>query len=67
MGRSKTYWIMAIVGAISAVSGIVMMRSDQFSLHTPGKVLGWIGIGVIVIARIFFARRPQPPPPKPKS
>jgi len=67
MGRSKTYWILVVLGAITALGGILMMRSANTSLNYPGKIVGWTGIGVLVIARIFFARRPQPQPPKPKN
>lgn len=69
MGRSKTYWIMVLIGAIAAVGGIFMVRSEQLSLHTPGKIVGWTGIALLLISRIFFARKQQPKPkaPDPKS
>ena len=67
MGRSKIYWIVVILGLIAAVSGIFMMRSAHSSLNYPGKIVGWTGIGLIFMARIFFTRRAQPQPTKPKS
>lgn len=69
MGRSGTYWIMVLIGAIAAVGGIFMMRSEQLSLHTPGKIVAWTSIALLLISRIFFARKQQPRPkaPDPKS
>ena len=67
MGRSKTYWILVILGAVAAVAGILMMRSAKTSLIRPGEILGWTGIAMVLIARIFFSRRRQPQPLKPKT
>ena len=65
MGNKRLYIMLVIVGGIAAVVGIFMMRSANLSLHNPGKVLGWGGIAVLLIARLFFARRrlmtTQPP------
>ena len=67
MSSRKLYFTLVIVGGIVAITGIFMMRAVDPSLHTPGKILGWGGIALLLIARIFFAiRRPQPPP-SPKS
>lgn len=57
MDNRRIYWVLVIVGAVCAITGIVMMRSQDLSLHGPGKILGWVGIGIVLIARIFFARR----------
>lgn len=67
MGRTKLFYILVIIGLLVTVSGLLMMRSSGQSLHYPGEIVGWIGIAVIVIARIFFARRKQPKPPAPKD
>ncbi|HKE31944.1 MAG TPA: hypothetical protein VKD65_09480 [Candidatus Angelobacter sp.] len=67
MGSRKIYFILVAIGAIAAIAGIFMMRSSNSSFLMPGRVLGWGGIAVLLIARIFFARRRQPPPaPKAK-
>lgn len=61
----KLYYVLIVVGGAVAISGIFMMRATNFSLHTPGKIMGWGGIAVLLIARIFFAiKRPQPSTPK---
>lgn len=70
MGRSKTYWVLVILGALGALVGILMMRSSDAALQTPGKVVGWTGIALLLISRIFFSRRQQrqqPKPPAPKD
>lgn len=56
MDKRKIYWLLVIVGGACAITGIVMMRSQDVSLHAPGKILGWVGIAIVLIARIFFAR-----------
>ena len=67
MGRSKTYWILVVLGALGALGGILMMRSSDARLQTPGKVVGWAGIALLLISRIFFSRRQQAKPPAPKD
>lgn len=67
MGRSKTYWVLVILGALGALAGILMVRSSDAALQTPGKVVGWTGIALLLIARIFFSRRQQPKPSAPKD
>ena len=67
MGRSKTYWVLVILGALGALAGILMMRSSDAVLHTPGQVVGWTGIALLLISRLFFSRRQQPKPPAPKD
>lgn len=68
MGRSKTYWILVILGALGALGGILMVRSSDAKLQTPGKFVGWTGIALLLISRIFFSRRQQPSkPPAPKD
>jgi len=67
MGSRKIYFMLVAVGAIAAIAGIFMIRASSLSVQTLGKILGWTGIGIVLIARIFFARRRQPPPaPKAK-
>jgi cytochrome b subunit of formate dehydrogenase len=65
MGSKKVYITLIIVGAVAAVSGILMRRSADLSLHDMGSYIGWAGIGLLLIARITFGmKRRQPPPPK---
>lgn len=67
MTNKKIYITLVIVGAVGAIAGIVMMRSPDLSLHSAGKILGWGGIALLLITRIFFARkRPVLPPPAKK-
>ncbi|HKD13611.1 MAG TPA: hypothetical protein VKE71_03610 [Candidatus Angelobacter sp.] len=66
MGSRKMYFVLVAFGAIAAISGIFMMRSADPSLHTPGRIVGWGGIGVLLIARLFFARRRPAPGPTAK-
>jgi len=67
MGSRKIYFLLVAIGAIAAITGIFMIRASSLSGQTLGKILGWTGIGIVLIARIFFARRRQPPPaPKAK-
>jgi hypothetical protein len=67
MVNKKIYITLVIVGAVGAVAGILMTRSADPSLHSPGKILGWGGIALLLITRIFFARRrPVPAPPAKK-
>jgi len=66
MGSRKIYFVLVAIGAIAAITGIFMIRASNLSVQTLGKILGWTGIGIVLIGRIFFARRRQPPP-TPKS
>lgn len=67
MGRSKIYWILVFLGGLAAVAGLLMMRSADISLRRPGQILGWSGIAILLIGRIFFSRKRQPQPLKPKT
>lgn len=67
MGRSKTYWILVSLGALTAVTGILMLRSSGEVLPKYGRVVGWAGVALVLLARIFFSRRQQPKPPTPKD
>lgn len=68
MGRSKLFYILVIIGLLVTVSGLLMMRSANQSLYYPGEIVGWVGVAVVIIARIFFSRRKQQPkPPAPKD
>ena len=65
MGSRKVYITLIIIGAIAAVSGILMRRSADPSLQSIGTYIGWAGIGLLLIARITFGiKRRQPPSSK---
>jgi ABC-type cobalamin transport system permease subunit len=53
----KIYIRVVIVGAAVAVAGIFMRRMGDPSLQHAGTLIGWIGIAIMIIARIVFGRR----------
>jgi cyanate permease len=57
MNNRKIYIRVVIVGAVVAAAGIVMRRMGDPSLQHAGTVIGWIGIAIMLIARIVFGRR----------
>jgi hypothetical protein len=56
----KAYWALVILGAVAAIVGIFMRKSLDPSLHDKATYVGWTGIGMLLVARIFFKPRPQP-------
>jgi hypothetical protein len=62
MNSNKIYITLVILGAAAAITGILMKFKGGPSLQDAARILGWGGIGVMLIARIVFGRRrPQPP------
>jgi hypothetical protein len=65
MQSNKIYITLVILGAAAAIAGILMKFKGGPSLQDASRILGWGGIGLMLIARIVFGRRrSQPPSPK---
>jgi hypothetical protein len=64
MEGRKLAWVLIFIGAAVAISGILMRRSHNPALNGKASIIGWIGIAIIVIGRIFLGRkRPKSPSP----
>ncbi len=66
MQNRKIFWLLVLVGLAAAVAGILMKLLGSPSLYDASRIVGWGGIAVILIARIFFRgrRSQQTPPPR---
>jgi hypothetical protein len=67
MESRKIFLWLVLLGAAGAIAGILMKFSGKPSLYDASKIVGWGGIAVILIARIFFARRGSQKAPPPKA
>lgn len=61
MDRRRIYWLLAIVGGIAAIGGIVMRRTGGPELQHTAAIVGWTGIALLLLARLFFKPRPNAP------
>jgi len=66
MSSNKIYITLVILGAVAATTGILMKFKGGPSVQDAARILGWGGIGVMLLARIVFGRR-RPPPPSPRD
>jgi predicted MFS family arabinose efflux permease len=57
MQSRKVSWVLIILGAAVAVAGILMRRSPNPALHGKASIIGWVGIAIILIGRIFLGRK----------
>jgi ABC-type cobalamin transport system permease subunit len=65
MKSNKIYITVVVIGAAAAIVGILMKFRGGPSLQDAARILGWGGIGIMLIARILFGRRrSQPPTPR---
>lgn len=64
MDNKKIYIVLLVVGAAAAISGILLRRWGGPSTQTTANIVGWGGIAILLIARIVFGRRSQPPSSK---
>ena len=62
----KVLWILVAVGGAMALAGILMGRSTDPALYGKARIIGWTGIAIVLLARVFLAfggRRNQPKKP----
>jgi hypothetical protein len=57
------YWILVAVAIVMAIAGFVVRSSPDPQKHAMAQYLGWGAIALLLIARFFFRRKPDPTPP----
>ncbi|PYP91061.1 MAG: hypothetical protein DMG65_09335 [Candidatus Angelobacter sp. Gp1-AA117] len=59
--KRKIYWLLVIVGAVGAIGGIVMRKTGGPDSQHMASLVGWTGIALLLLARLFFKPRPNAP------
>jgi hypothetical protein len=60
MRNVKVFWIFVIIGFAIIIFSFYMRRSPDAALHGKATIVGWSGVLVVLIGRIFFARKSKP-------
>ena len=61
MDKRKIYWLLVIVGAVGAIAGIVMRKTGGPDAQQTARIVGWTGIALLLLARLFFKPTPDAP------
>ena len=59
MDKRKIYWLLVIMGAVGAIGGIVMRKTGGPDAQHTATIVGWAGIALLLLARLFFKPRPN--------
>lgn len=57
MNARKPFWILVILGFALILLSFGMRRSADPGMRDKATITGWSGVGIVLIGRIFFARR----------
>lgn len=59
MDKKKIYWLLVVLGAVGAIGGIVMRKTGGPDVQHTATIIGWTGIALLLLARLFFKPRPN--------
>lgn len=60
MQNRKIFWTLVIIGFAMILASFWMRRSIDPRIWSKASIVGWSGVAVVLVGRIFFARRPKP-------
>jgi hypothetical protein len=61
------YWILLLLAVGGVIAAFAMRSSPDAHTRDIGRYLGYGAVACLLIARLFFRRKPQPTPPMPKD
>ena len=61
MDNKRIYWLLVIVGAVGAIGGIVMRKTGGPEAQHTATIVGWTGIALLLLARLFFKPKASAP------
>lgn len=61
MDKRKIYWLLVIVGFVAAIAGLILKKTGGPDSQQLAKIIAWTGIGLVLLARLFFKPRPNAP------
>lgn len=65
--RPAGYWILVLIALVAVIGAYTMQSSPDAHIREIAKYLRYGGVGILIVAILFFRRKPQPTPPMPKD